>query len=136
MRRLDHHPPKVTSLECEEAWALLSSCLRRAEGYLSRSGPRSIMGCMLKWLKGLFAGPPGFDTLPALERCRPIRVRPYTDADFDVCLGIYKQNEPGRFPEKYIDRFSKVLRDLLSGSVYARALAPLSHHSEKSRDHT
>jgi len=66
---------------------------------------------MLKWLKGLFAGPPGFDTLPALGRCRPIRVRPYTDADFDVCLGIYKRNEPGRFPEKYIDRFIKVLRD-------------------------
>ena len=69
---------------------------------------------MLKWLKRLFAGPPGFDTLPALDRCRPIRVRPYTDGDFDVCLGIYKRNEPGRFPEKYVERFISALRDRTS----------------------
>lgn len=46
-----------------------------------------------------------------LPKCR---IRPYRESDYDVCVELYRLNEPGRFPEGYLDEFCK---DLKSGST-------------------
>lgn len=65
---------------------------------------------MLKWLKGVLTPRAIFDLTPAVGRCLPLRIRPYDKSDFEVMCGIYRRNEPGRFPQEYRDKFEQFIK--------------------------
>jgi len=41
----------------------------------------------------------------------PIVFRPYRNEDYDVCLAIYRKNEPVRFPPGHVATFERFLKD-------------------------
>lgn len=43
-----------------------------------------------------------------------ITVRQYRPSDFEACIGLYKINEPGRFPPNYLDAFAAYLQNTQS----------------------
>lgn len=41
---------------------------------------------------------------------KPLRVRPYSPADFQACRELYTLNEPGRFPPGVLPEFEEILQ--------------------------
>lgn len=65
---------------------------------------------MTQWLKRLFREPDRFTLPPAKRPVPQCRIRPFDDADSEVCAEIYRLNEPGRFPPGYLEIFAESVR--------------------------
>lgn len=68
----------------------------------------NVFARFLRWLEDL---PPVFCIPRALPPLPGLRVRQYDVADFEACLRLYEENEPGRFPPNtaplYADHLNK-----------------------------